>query len=82
MMPGPSILLFIALQRVGHVLEGDFARDERCRSRPLAPARGMTLTVAERARAPIIALRYGLPWSFLKLGYRHGCCFPSRHVMV
>src|SRR5437667_12127176 len=66
MMPGPSILLFIALQRVGHVLEGDFARDERCRSRPFAPSRGMTLTVAERARALIIALGYGLPWYFTR----------------
>src|SRR6266851_7774546 len=26
--------------------------------------RGMILTVAERARAPIIELRYGLPWYF------------------
>ncbi len=27
---------------------------------------GMTLTVAERARAPIIGLRYGLPWYFAR----------------
>ena len=27
-------------------------------------SRGMSLTVAERARAPIIGLRYGLPWYF------------------
>jgi hypothetical protein len=27
-------------------------------------SRGMTLTVAERAGAPIIGLRYGLPWYF------------------
>ncbi len=29
-------------------------------------SRGMTLTVAERARAPIIGLRYGLPWYFAR----------------
>jgi hypothetical protein len=29
-------------------------------------SRGMTLTVAERARAPIIELRYGLPWYFAR----------------
>jgi len=29
-------------------------------------SRGMILTVAERARAPLIALRYGLPWYFTR----------------
>jgi hypothetical protein len=29
-------------------------------------SRGMTLTVAKRARAPIIELRYGLPWYFAR----------------
>jgi hypothetical protein len=29
-------------------------------------SRGMTLTVADRARAPIIGLRYGLSWYFAR----------------
>jgi len=31
-------------------------------------SRGMTLMVAERARAPIIGLRYGLPLYFARIG--------------
>jgi hypothetical protein len=29
-------------------------------------SRGKTLTVAKRARVPIMGLRYGLPWYFVR----------------